>query len=320
MRGATRPDRWPADVKDLDKPGVAVAPNAPDQWVLQAVADGGARVVAVDEADALVWNGGDSSALAELVDANPGLRWVQLPTAGIEAFTTVIDDRRIWTCAKGAFSPTVAEHALALILALLRNLGRAVRATEWSPNHVRQLAHSRVVIVGAGGIGVELQRLLEPFNVSITFVRNTPQPVAGATRTVTVDTLRAVLPDADVVVLALPLTPEARGLVGEAELRAMTPDAILVNVARGAHIVTGDLVRALAEGWIAGAGLDVTDPEPLPAGHPLWTEPRCIITSHSANSASAYQQALGHRIRRNVELFRQGRQDLLGVIEPSRRY
>ncbi len=173
--------------------------------------------------------------------------------------------------------------------------------------------------MGGGGIGETLARHLVPFGVRITVIRRDPAAVSWADRTSTMDELRTELATSDVVYLAVPLTEELDGLIGPAELRAMKPTGILVNVARGRHVDTDALVLALRDGWIAGAGLDVTDPEPLPDGHPLWDLDTCIITSHSSNSAATYRTALAERIAANVDCFRSGR-ELLGVIDPSKGY
>jgi phosphoglycerate dehydrogenase-like enzyme len=213
----------------------------------------------------------------------------------------------------------VAEQALALTLGLLRNLKVASLERAWTHTEIRPLAGSSVLIIGGGGIGETLARHLIPFGARITVVRRQGIAVSWADRTLTMEALRAELPMADVVYLAVPLTDELEGLIGAAELRAMQPTAILINVARGRHVVTDDLVLALRGGWIAGAGLDVTDPEPLPDGHPLWDLPNCIITSHSSNSTVTYRAGLSARIAANVERYRSGR-ELLGVVVPSKRY
>ena len=119
---------------------------------------------------------------------------------------------------------------------------------------------------------------------------------------------------ADAVFVALALTEETRGIVAAPQLRVMRPHAWLVNVARGAHVVTDDLVRALQEGWIGGAGLDVTDPEPLPDSHPLWALPNCVITPHTGNTPEMGQRLLADRIRENVTRFAAG-EPLLGVVD-----
>jgi phosphoglycerate dehydrogenase-like enzyme len=136
----------------------------------------------------------------------------------------------------------------------------------------------------------------------------------GAASVVGRDGLHAALTTAEVVILSLPLTPETSGVIGRDELLLMRDDAILVNVARGAHVVTDDLVAVLRDGDIAGAALDVTDPEPLPADHPLWTEPRCLITPHTANTPEMVKPSIVERIRENVRRFGAG-EPLIGTVD-----
>ena len=133
------------------------------------------------------------------------------------------------------------------------------------------------------------------------------------------DRLTDGLAGADLVVLALALTPETDGIISESELRLMESHAWLVNVARGRHIVTDDLVAALRQGTIGGAGLDVTDPEPLPDGHPLWSEPRCIITPHTGNTPEMARGPLMARITENVRRYAAG-EPLLGPVDPRLGY
>lgn len=163
-----------------------------------------------------------------------------------------------------------------------------------------------MTIVGGGGIATSLLELLAPFRVEATVVRRSADPVPGAARTLPVGALHDVLPGALVVVLALALTPATAGIIAAPELAAMDPTAWLVNVARGGHVVTDDLVAALGAGAIAGAALDVTDPEPLPDGHPLWGLSNCLITPHTADTIEMVVPLLAERIRTNVSRFAAG--------------
>jgi phosphoglycerate dehydrogenase-like enzyme len=171
-----------------------------------------------------------------------------------------------------------------------------------------------VVIVGAGGIAVELLRLLAPFGVHTTIVRRADAAVPGAGRTVTVDRLHEALAGADVVVVAAALTAESSGLLGAAELDVLAPGAVVVNVARGGLVDTDALVAALESGRLGGAGLDVTDPEPLPAGHPLWRAPNCIVTPHVADTEAMTVPLFAERIARNTAAFL-GSGDFVGRID-----
>jgi D-3-phosphoglycerate dehydrogenase len=150
-------------------------------------------------------------------------------------------------------------------------------------------------------------------------VTRSGRDVPGATSSVPAERLDEVLRRSDYVVLAAPATSENRSMIAARELDLMKADAWLVNVARGSLVDTDALVGALAEGRIGGAALDVTDPEPLPAGHPLWSEPRALVTPHSANPSGLLLQALAGRVRRNVERFAAG-QPLDGVVDVHRGY
>ncbi len=288
----------------------------------QAIRDGGGTLVAIgDQADALVWLASwDADGLRHALDAsNP--RWIQLSSAGIEqlAAADVLDPARTWTCAKGAYAEPVAEHALMLALAGLRSLPQRVTATTWGSPAGISLYDERVTILGGGGIAASLLRQLAPFRVSATVVRRNPEPVAHAVRTLPPSELRHAVADALVVFVALALTPQTERIIGPEQLAAMRPDSWLVNVARGRHVDTEALVAVLDSGTIGGAALDVTDPEPLPDGHPLWQHPRCIITPHTADTPEMVDRMLAQRIRANVARFAAD-EPLDGLVDPTAGY
>lgn len=278
------------------------------------------------ETRGLIWlssTGADE--LTKVVAAHPQIEWVQLPWAGVDAFATLLQahaerPRPLWTSAKGAYSQPVAEHALVLALALLRVIPTRVLAQSWSTiREGRSLYGLDVVLVGAGGIAVELARLLDPFGVRLTVVRRNNVPFDGAHCTITSDRLHEVLPAADVVFLAAAMTDETSRLIAAGELALMKESAVLVNVARGGLIDTQALAVALAEGSIHGAGLDVTDPEPLPDGHPLWNEPRALITPHSADTPEMTEPLLAERLKINVRAFL-GDGGFVGVVDQRAGY
>lgn len=286
----------------------------------RAVEAGGGRVVEAPEAEALVWTDPhDAGSLARVLGAAPAIRWVQLPFAGVDAFVSMLDDGRTWTSAKGAYSDPVAEHALALGLAGLRLLPHRARARAWGREGGSRLAGARVTVVGGGGITRRLLQLLAPFGVTATVVRRSGRPLERADEVVGPEGLHRALAGARLVFLALALTGATRGIIGRAELAAMDADAWLVNVARGAHVVTDDLVDALAAGSIGGAALDVTDPEPLPEGHPLWTLDNCLITPHTANTSAMSEPLLAGRVADNVGRFAAGL-PMVGVVDPALGY
>jgi phosphoglycerate dehydrogenase-like enzyme len=304
---------------------IAFMPH-PDDTFSAAVRAAGGTVGPLSAATrGLVWlSYGRADELRAALDAHPQIGWVQLPWAGVDAFSGLLAGLGrpglLWTSAKGAYAQPVAEHALALSLALLRVLPKRARSSSWTAvPEGRSLYGRNVVIIGAGGIALELIRLLSPFGTSITVVRRSAELVPGAARTVRTAALHEVLPAADLVVVAAALTGDTRHLIGEPELAMMRPEAVLVNVARGPLVDTDALVAALAAGGIAGAALDVTDPEPLPDGHPLWTEPRCLITPHMADTPEMTAPLLAERIRLNVRAFLEDAR-FIGVVDPRAGY
>jgi phosphoglycerate dehydrogenase-like enzyme len=306
----------------VTSPRVAIGPISSES-VSQAVRDGGGTVVGVDdEADALVWLvPSDTDGLRRKLAQDGAVRWIQLPFAGVEdlAAAGVFDPAWTWTCAKGAYAEPVAEHALTLALAGLRGLPERIAARSWGKPAGISLYDEPVTILGGGGIAMKLLEMMAPFRVRATVVRRNPEPVTGAERTLPTSSLHEALADARVVFVALALTPETTGIIGSAEFAAMRPDSWLVNVARGRHVDTAALVAALDGGAIAGAGLDVTEPEPLPDGHPLWGRLNCIITPHTADTQEMIEAMLAARIRDNVARFAAG-EPLEGRIDPAAGY
>ncbi|GAA2222504.1 D-isomer specific 2-hydroxyacid dehydrogenase family protein [Herbiconiux moechotypicola] len=303
---------------------IAVLPEPEELFVAAVEAAGGQVAPLGPETRGLIWldsSGGD--AFAEALAAHPSVGWVQLPWAGVDAFAGAIAEQSrpdlVWTSAKGAYAQPVAEHALTLTLALLRELPVRLRTTSWGAKTGSSLYGLDVVIVGAGGIALELLRLLEPFGVRTTIVRRSPDPVPAADRTVTSDRLAEVLPGADVVVVAAALTAGTGKLFDADAFALMKPSAVLVNIARGGLVDTDALVEALESGVIAGAGVDVTDPEPLPDGHPLYSLPTAIVTPHSADTPEMIAPLLAARIRHNVAAFL-GKGDFAGLVDPVAGY
>lgn len=305
---------------------VAILPSPADLHVA-AVTDAGGTVAPLDEdTRAVVWlDARDPDGLAAALDRAPGIEWVQLPFAGVDAFAHLIEehgDRVLFTSAKGAYAEPVAEHALALTLATLRVLPKRARATSWATEPEGVSLYGRnVVVIGAGGIALEYIRLLAPFEVSVTVVRRSSDPVPGADRTVTTDELDAVLPDADVVMVAAAMTSGTAKILGAQQFARMKPSARIVNIARGGLVDTDALVAALHDGEVAGAGLDVTDPEPLPDGHPLWTTPGVVITPHQADTPEMVAPLLAERVRTNTTAFLGGAgEGFVGVVDPAAGY
>ncbi len=299
--------------------GVLLGPD-PHAELAAAVTAAGADVVEDPAtADVIVWRGSDHTRLAGVLERAPRVRWIQLGAAGTDAWapTGMFGDGRVWTSAKGAYSEAVAEHALALTLALLRGIVPFARARRWTPPRGRNLYGATVLVLGAsGGIGLEVIRLLQPFSPRILAAgrAGVVDETTGASLT-----LDDALPHADVVVVATPLTPDTRGIISRERLALMSAETVLVNVGRGALVDTDALVDALREGALGGAGLDVTDPEPLPENHPLWTLENCVVTPHTANTPEMLMPQLARRVTANLLRFAAGH-PLLGVVDPAKGY
>ena len=293
-------------------PAIHLGPDAPEH-LSTAIEAGGGTLAPLDEAEAVVWVGQPD----ELPELPPSVKWVQLPSAGIESWIERVRETPgvRFTTAAGAYAGQVAEHALALLLAGIRGINQYARAWSWDPHSSDgTLAGSTVAVIGAGGIGSELIRRLEPHDVKILAVTR-----SGRDGTIPVERLGEVWAQADHFVIAAPATDGTRQLVGAAELAAMRADAWLVNIARGSLVDTDALVQALRTGAIAGAALDVTDPEPLPDGHPLWELPNVLITPHVATPPETERIAFAMRVRENVRRLAAGEQ-LEGLIDPDGGY
>jgi len=213
----------------------------------------------------------------EVLDALPRLRLVQLMSAGAERFVGRLPERVALCNARGAHTPSTAEWAVTAALAAQRGIPHFTReqdARRWSPGTEHSLVGARVLVVGAGDIGRTIGRMMAGFDVDLTWVARTARDGVHA-----FEELPELLPHADVVVLVVPVTPQTTGMVDAAFLAAMADDALLVNAARGVVVDTDALVAELASGRLRAA-LDVTEPEPLPAGHPLWTAPNLLLTPH----------------------------------------
>src|SRR4051794_13763462 len=217
---------------------IHIAGDRPDREA--AVREAGGELGPLEGADGLVWLNARPDELPELPDS---VRWVQLPSAGVEQWVRagVVGGGPVFTSAVGAFGLPVAEHALALILAAAKALPRSARAHSWDPDgrdRVRALETATVAIVGAGGIGRALISLLAPFGSEVIAVTRRGRPVEGAARTLPADCVDEAFPDADYVVVAAPATEGTRHIVGASELSAMREDAWLINVARGSLVDT----------------------------------------------------------------------------------
>lgn len=302
---------------------IAVVPEAGRHESLkQAVRAADGVVAAPGEASAIVWaDPAHPEDLGPVVELATEARWIALPFAGVEPYVPLIRQfpDRLWTCARDVYSRPVAEHAIALATSGLRHVVGYARQSRWTEPHGHMLVDGRLTIFGGGGIAAEIIRLLHGWNCEITVVRRNPQPMDGVARVLgSADAIEAVR-GADAVILAVPLTAETAGLIGGTVLAAMEPHAWLVNVARGGVVDTDALVEALVEGSIGGAALDVTDPEPLPEGHRLWSLPNVVITPHIANTPEMGIPLLAEHIRQSVATWLRGNEPP-GRVDPAAGY
>ena len=221
----------------------------------------------------------------ELIARMPSLQVVQLLTVGFDAALPYVPDHVTLCNAVGVHDAGTAELAVALTLASLRGIddfARAMPDGQWLHSRRASLVDRRVLVLGAGGVGSAIAARLAPFEVDVT--------VVGRSRrdgVLSMDDVPGLLPEADVVILAVPLNPETTHLVDDAFLSGMREGALLVNVARGAVVDTDALVSHLMRGRIR-ASLDVTDPEPLPPDHPLWQAPGVLISPHVGGDTTAF--------------------------------
>ena len=243
-----------------------------------------ARRAAVAQAEVVI----GEPLLEELRDA-PTLRWIQLTWAGADRYIRGASEFPAGvslTCATGAFGVTISEHVLGMLLALCRNLPVYRAYQQQGVHHLyrpeRLLYGGNAVILGTGDVGTEVARRLRAFGMKLTGVCRTPRPIPEFDRVCALRDADAALRQADVIVCCLPGTAETRGYFDRARLRTLKKDAVLLNVGRGSLIDSDALADVMQAGQLYGAGLDVTEPEPLPAAHPLRHMDNVILTPHVA--------------------------------------
>ncbi len=270
-----------------------------------------AFAAALPEADAII--GGAALSDAELAAAQR-LRWAQVTSAGVEGWLTpaLAKHPLKLTNFSGVSAPNIADHVLALLYAFARGLPELLdrqRRKEWSHEAPATFepAGQTLAILGLGDIGEELAKRASGVGMRVLAMQRHPDaPPAGVAETVKSDELPELLREADHVALTLPLTAKTRGIIGAGELRLLRPSAYLYNVGRGQLIDQAALIAALREGRLAGAGLDVTDPEPLPADSPLWELPNVIITGHHASATPRLWERGIVLLEDNIERFLKG--------------
>ncbi|OYU35643.1 D-2-hydroxyacid dehydrogenase [Novosphingobium sp. PASSN1] len=264
----------------------------------------------------------DKGKMVEAITSAINLKWLSSIYAGVDGFPLELMAQRgvVFTNGVGINAVTIAEYVVMGMLNVAKGYREVVRAQdrhEWlgdSPGKV-ELAGSKALVLGHGAIGQRVDRILSAFEVDVTKVRRSP-----GEGTLLPDQWRARLGEFDWVILAVPATPETDGMIGAGELAAMKDSAVLVNVARGSVIDQDALVAALAEKRIGGAFLDVTSPEPLPADHPLWSEPNAHVTMHlSGRAQTAMFRRSGARFLENLARYGRG-EPLAHQVDLARGY
>lgn len=250
------------------------------------------------------------------IDDAPNLRWVQWIGAGVDhAPLEALAQRRIYlTNNRGVHANNIAEHIIGMMIAIARNFPRLVHAQDehrWMLDEgnftVRELAGTRLLILGAGNIGKALSRKALGMELEVEVLgRNPREHFMDGVSYRTIDALDEALAAADHVAICIPLTAETDGLFDAKRFEQMKPGSVLYNVGRGPIVRTDDLIATLDSGHLGGAGIDVSDPEPLPANHPLWNAPRVFITGHTSGRTPYYWDRGGRILRNNIRHYLAG--------------
>jgi phosphoglycerate dehydrogenase-like enzyme len=299
---------WPAKIRAA-VPGIDVAAFASPQDAAAAIVDADAAYGTVPP---------------DLLARARRLRWIAAPRAGLGGewfYDELVRSPVVVTNLRGIYNESLAHHVMAFLLAFAHRLDHYLpqqQAGCWQRGPAMlDLAQKRALIVGLGGAGAEIARLCAAFGLRVTGVD--PRVTAlgeGLASLVTPDRLEAELAHADFVILTTPETPQTLGLFNAARFAAMKRGAYFINIGRGKCVVTDDLVSALTSGHLAGAGLDVVSPEPLPAGHPLWTLPGVLLTPHVAILGAPYQPRREAILIENCRRFAKGA-PLLNVVDKA---
>lgn len=286
--------------------------DLPDVEVIALHEDGSIPDGAADRATVLIPKFLAGPAATALMTSLPKLQLVQLLSAGAEHWVPLVPDGVTLCTASGAHGGSTAEWAVGALIAVLREFPAFVlRAQEgiWDQHRTDELDGKRVLVLGAGDLGTQVRKRLEPFGATVTMAaRSARDGVVG------IDDVPALLPEHDVVIIMVPLTEGTRGLVDAEFLAAMPDGAVLVNAARGPVVDTEALLAELTSGRLRAA-LDVTDPEPLPAGHPLFAAPGLMLTPHTAGSVPGAGPRAMAVVRAQLQRFAAG-EDLQNVVGP----
>ncbi|HEY4464513.1 MAG TPA: D-2-hydroxyacid dehydrogenase [Streptosporangiaceae bacterium] len=282
--------------------------------------------LASDAADAEIvfawepWTGG----LRESWGFTPNLRWIAAATVGVDwlLFPELAGSDVIVTNSAGVFDAAMAEYTLALVSAICADLHTTIRLQtrrEWQHRETTRLAGRRAIVLGAGGIGRAINRALDRAGVIPKCVGRHSRVDPELGRIAALDELPGLLPEADFVILALPLTVHTKGLFGASEFSLMRPGSWLINLGRGALVDDQELIRALRNGAIGGAALDVFTQEPLPPDSPLWDLPNAIISRHMSGDFRGWDRALAGLFLAQLRRYRSG-EPLINVVDKSLGY
>jgi phosphoglycerate dehydrogenase-like enzyme len=268
----------------------------------------------------------------DIVELAPNLKWLQLTSAGVDRLldAPVVRSHVKVTTASGIHATPISEYVIGAMLAFAKGFPKAFRAQEervWRPFWPEEVEDKAVGVLGVGAIGARVVKLAKALDMRVLALRRSAERrmtgeesgIASVDEMVPPSDLPYLLGESDYVVVALPLTPESRGMIGEAELRVMKPNAVIVNIGRGAIIDEGALVRALKEGWIAGAALDVFQQEPLSPESELWGLENVIVTPHISGGTPRYMERAVGLFCDNLRRYLAG-EPLRNVVDPARGY
>ncbi|HHW27580.1 MAG TPA: D-2-hydroxyacid dehydrogenase [Firmicutes bacterium] len=276
----------------------------------------------IEEADVLF---GSSQVPLDRVASSKTLKLVQARSTGADRFLTeeFKKSKIILTTARGVHAPPVAEHAVALMMAVAYNFrtnDKNQREKTWGEHSVNRLYGKTAGILGMGTIGEEIAKRCKGLDMNVIGTRKDPSKgSANVEKVFPLDRLPEFLASSDVVLCSLPGTPDTYHFLAEKEFRVMKPSALVINVGRGSVINEKDLIKALSEGWIAGAGLDVFEEEPLPPDSPLWDMPNVVITPHSAGYAPDNERKIIEILIQNLVNLQEGL-PLVNVVDKEAGY
>lgn len=294
-----------------------------DSRVRQVVLQDDGSAAGASSPSVLVAGWSETAGIIAALQRYPSLQWLHLFSAGVDH---MLDDLRRFdltvTNSAGLHAPPIAEWVIAMLLMHVKQLPEMVdkfERHEWEKVRGSELNNCTLGIVGAGGLGREIAVRAAGMQMRVIGLRSSGAPLEHIERMYRPHEMHTMLAECDYVVISAPLTAETQGMIGEAELRAMRPSAVLLNVARGSIVQTEPLLRALNEGWIAGAYLDVTDPEPLPPDHPLWEARNVFITAHTSAITPRSAERLVSFFCGNLRRWLAG-EPLENVVDLSRGY